>query len=74
MRETVDGGGVVEGDDVEPADAPGPPGGGAVLETLLAQVLRELAVELGGVRARAHAGSVRLGDADYSFKLVGRQP
>ena len=40
VREPVDGGRVVEGDDVEPADAPGAAGGGAVLVPLLAEVVR----------------------------------
>mmetsp|Transcript_19228 Transcript_19228/g.48063 ORF Transcript_19228/g.48063 Transcript_19228/m.48063 type:complete len:518 (-) Transcript_19228:71-1624(-) len=71
VREAVDGGRVVERHDVEPADAAGAPRGGAVLEPLGAQVLRQGVEQLGGVGPGAHPGGVRLGDSDHGLELVG---
>lgn len=53
--------GKLEGHHVEPADAPRAAGGGAVLGANLAQLIRQLAEDLGGVRPRAHTRGVGLG-------------
>ena len=53
-------GGIHEGDQVQPADAARPAGGGAVLGANLAQLLRQRAVELGREGALADAGGVGL--------------
>jgi len=62
-RHRVEARGVAEGDQVDPADATGAAGGGAVLASRLAEGVAELAVELGRERAGADAGGVGLGDA-----------
>src|SRR5207302_10580670 len=53
-----------EADGVEPADAPRPPGGRAVLVAALADAVRQVVEELGGEEAGADARGVGLDDAD----------
>src|SRR4029079_4921513 len=62
-RHRVDARGVAQGDQVQPARAPRPPGGGAELAAALADLGAEIVVELGRERAGADARDVRLGDA-----------
>ena len=58
---------VAQRDQVEPADAPRAPGRGAVFAAALADLVGDVAVELGRERPRAHARAVGL---DHSPDLV----
>jgi hypothetical protein len=53
-------GNVLQGRDVQPSDAAGAAGGGAVLAALRTELLRQVAVDLRRVRPLAHPRRVRL--------------
>ena len=72
--EPVHADGVAHDHGVEPPAAPRAAGGGAEFVPLLADLLLQLAADLGGQRPRAHARRVGLGDADDPSTRVGGTP
>ena len=72
--EAVDPHRVAQRDPVEPAAAATAPGDGAELAADLDHALADLVVELGGERAAADPGDVRLGDTDDRSIAFGPIP
>ena len=72
--EGVEADGVAKRDEVEPAAAPRPPGGGTELAAGLADAVAELVVELRRERARADTRGVGLHHAPDRVDVLGANP
>lgn len=67
----VEPGGVAEGDEIEPATAAGSTGGRAVFVALLADLVTDFVVLLGGERAFSDASGVGFADAECVVDVPG---